>query len=774
MAIDFGNTIMEGGIAPSVQVQSPVEDNSGAILAKGLAPVAGAVGGIVGSIFKANQEDATAKVLTQYENEHLDLADMVDQGMDPNEARIRARALRREYLANFPSLQSEFDKIWSNFAGPNGLGHVVIEGTIDQQIQQARYEEAGKMGYTPEQYDAYQAMVNQAKALEIQLGIIKSQGGIVTESMRNQSIQVMTGLADKAFPAAQAQINQAMAQIEANPAQKAEITAAVVNNIKTDVAQLEHMTGGLGAEYITTPINNLLSTFQEWSAGSVETSTLEAHIKNTQAKYEAMYASDPILGPTIAHYKLLEEIGLSQSPLAMSIYDTDLLRRLKEVGDQNYTLNILGQQPGDQKLVNALNESLSIELTDEAQREVANIYAQIIDGAYIHERSVNDPLGYQDTIEALGSPEATEFFKTHDIPAQHSDKFVDIIGANYQEALLPAISQYWTTTALPIAGPGEVGYGSTDAESRSFPISELLDPVWNGSVVEFVPKEAFANDPRVRQIAQDTNTGNSSIGVPLNNLIRAISNVSGQDAKAVWESQFAGRLFGLGDEGVADRTNRMLDQTSTVSSNPEADIDLTMFQPGTAEFESLVGEGEIDVTTLDPSQFVEPASNPNVNQSIVQKYAGRTLPVSIRNNNMGAISITGDIASSWAARQPGFVGTSPRPANEGGYYAKYATPEHGVGAASKLLEIYGKQGVNTPAAIVRKWSTSTSAHNAYANTLVKYLKQAGFDVQASTSLDLSDPNVRLAILKAKSAHEAGAGQPVYNDAVFKRGVNYQF
>ena len=173
------------------------------------------------------------------------------------------------------------------------------------------------------------------------------------------------------------------------------------------------------------------------------------------------------------------------------------------------------------------------------------------------------------------------------------------------------------------------------------------------------------------------------------------------------------------------------------------------------------------------SSYVDPKKNPSVASEALERFAGKRLPVSIRNNNMGAISITGNIETSWAAKQPGFVGTTKRPAAEGGYYAKFATPEHGVAAASRLLERYGQQGVNTPDAIVKKWSTDTKAHGAYARTLAKYLNEAGIKADTTTALDLSDPKTRMAILKAKSAHESGAGKPVYADAVFERGAYYR-
>lgn len=170
------------------------------------------------------------------------------------------------------------------------------------------------------------------------------------------------------------------------------------------------------------------------------------------------------------------------------------------------------------------------------------------------------------------------------------------------------------------------------------------------------------------------------------------------------------------------------------------------------------------------SSFLEPSVGTGIVSSIFDKYAGRRLPVSIRNNNMGAISITGNIDSSWAASMPGFVGTSPRPANEGGYYAAYATPEHGVFAASELLRKYGRGGTDTPMEIVSKWSADRTAWGNYADTLVRYLKGEGINAGRNTELNLEDARVREAILKGKSHYESGAGMPVYQEGVFERGI----
>lgn len=172
---------------------------------------------------------------------------------------------------------------------------------------------------------------------------------------------------------------------------------------------------------------------------------------------------------------------------------------------------------------------------------------------------------------------------------------------------------------------------------------------------------------------------------------------------------------------------------------------------------------------LSTTEFMDPRTSGKLRPEILERYQDQKLPVSIRNNNMGAVSLA-DESNTFVTGMAGFIGMTPRPADEGGYYAKFATPEHGIAAASKNLENYQTKNINTPSLIVRKWARDGNQN--YINTVVSYLNQAGYDVNANTQLDLSDPKIRMAILKGKSAFESGAGIPVYNDEVFEAGVNY--
>lgn len=174
-----------------------------------------------------------------------------------------------------------------------------------------------------------------------------------------------------------------------------------------------------------------------------------------------------------------------------------------------------------------------------------------------------------------------------------------------------------------------------------------------------------------------------------------------------------------------------------------------------------------DLASISSTTFVEPLTSGKVAPEVVAKYEGKTpgkVPISIRANNMGAISIFND--DNWVTALPGYVGKVARPANEGGYYAKFATPEAGVHAASILLERYGKAGTDTPMEIVKRWSADPNAWAGYAKTIAQFTG-AGIN----DTLDLSDPHVRKMVLMAQSQYESGVGRPVYNEDVFDTGVN---
>lgn len=161
------------------------------------------------------------------------------------------------------------------------------------------------------------------------------------------------------------------------------------------------------------------------------------------------------------------------------------------------------------------------------------------------------------------------------LTAANQDKVSAILSENYDSVLFPAVSSFWKDTDVSTLESIRFTDTGTTQERVTGSVSSFLDPVWNGSAVEFVPKEAYKDNAEVIKLANDINIGPSSIGVPLNNLINAHANLTNTDPKVIWEQQFAGRVFGLGPDGkpveapIADRVNAALDSISGTSKSLE-------------------------------------------------------------------------------------------------------------------------------------------------------------------------------------------------------------
>lgn len=113
-----------------------------------------------------------------------------------------------------------------------------------------------------------------------------------------------------------------------------------------------------------------------------------------------------------------------------------------------------------------------------------------------------------------------------------------------------------------------------------------------------------------------------------------------------------------------------------------------------------------------------------------------------RNNNPGNIEY-GDFAIRMGA-----IGSDGR-------FAIFPSPEHGLRAASELLQLYGRQGVNSVRSIVNKWSNpkeDPTGNRSYIDLVSKQLGGADPDRR----LDLEDPKTLANLLYGIVNKELGS------------------
>lgn len=121
---------------------------------------------------------------------------------------------------------------------------------------------------------------------------------------------------------------------------------------------------------------------------------------------------------------------------------------------------------------------------------------------------------------------------------------------------------------------------------------------------------------------------------------------------------------------------------------------------------------------------------------------GGAEPRGIRNNNPGNIE-----NGSFAARQPGYTGAESK-----GRFATFETPQAGITAAQNLLDVYGRQGINTVQGVINRWAPPSDKNDttSYANTVAAKLGLA-----PDAQIDLADPGMRAKLSRAMFVVENG-------------------
>ena len=135
-----------------------------------------------------------------------------------------------------------------------------------------------------------------------------------------------------------------------------------------------------------------------------------------------------------------------------------------------------------------------------------------------------------------------------------------------------------------------------------------------------------------------------------------------------------------------------------------------------------------------------------------------TLPDGRRVPMYAGAAIGASPANVGAPAGLGLTSNNPGNLQPNGREAAYANPTAGILAASSNLDSYAKQGVNTLGGIISKWAPQYDQNGKQINDTQSYIadvsKRLG-GVDPSQPLNLSDPNVKGAVLEAMFQHENG-------------------
>src|SRR5690606_22689856 len=227
------------------------------------------------------------------------------------------------------------------------------------------------------------------------------------------------------------------------------------------------------------------------------------------------------------------------------------------------------------------------------------------------------------------------------IPSNSVTPVTNLIREYYEVPLLEAVAQRWDGVNISLRGSTQA---DALVEGQDSPINigtpnSAIDVIWVGDGVRFVRYPGYGNNLAVRSAAENLNNGDNQIAGPLNTLIRAQAHLAGHNNyQSIWEQNFAGRLFGIGEQTTADRVNQMLDNGYTAPAG-EAATALEALEPFSAGIEQ-------NVVGTEGNWYVDPQQGRNTLASL---SSPTNLTLADFNNDFQRIN---DIVTSTYAEDP--------------------------------------------------------------------------------------------------------------------------
>lgn len=587
--VDFGATQFEGGIVPETVEQAPVVDQSGEVMARGLQNPLATIASAAGSIFNSMQQNQNDLITANFSQSLSSLAEAVEQGaISGAAARTRARALYSQTIADNPSMASDLTQLYTTLTGGRIAGYV-DSGSEIEQAHIERQQAAIRAGFPDMQsYDLFQSAANNLAHVDNVYGLNEAYRNENEAQYQYDTTQALRGVARTSIPWVNNRINLAMQELQ-NGVDPAEVIASLRSDYTAESASILGIAQDVDAEWVLDPINRIIENFEQMATGAITTEVYEAQIARDQAVFELSMRADPEIGPIL---QTMDIVGENFPSLQQQLFGP-VVGKLGRMLEGRATDLLDGTESASvtlQMFQGQINEFLVSDQTDAQRSQLANQLNGFLNSA----RNTGDLQGPQGLRDYMGVLSSEQFYELTNIlggiPSSSVAPVENAIREYYEGPLLEAVAQRWdgVNIALGQNVQSDALVGGQDEAIPTGTPNSALDVIWSGDGVRFVPKPGYENNLGVRSAAEGLNNGSNSIAGPLNTLIRAQAHIAGHNNyQQIWENNFAGRLFGIGEETTSDRVNQMLDSTGSVG-NSETATALQALEPFTSGIEQNV------------------------------------------------------------------------------------------------------------------------------------------------------------------------------------------
>lgn len=606
---DFSIANIEGPSASPVTPVEPVQKSSG-VSALGLVGSAFDLGE---RLYTANKKRKAAGVIAAFEATQLKLADAVDLGaISSKEARLKMRANYASFVANNPTLVSEFAASQKNIITTTGLGKIVAEGTPAEQAQAEINKKATLGGWvkpwmTPEEqekasqdYVAFEKAKSDLLHDQAQLSYDtskltqeKTQIELENAKRKEASRVALAKFADAAYPRFSSDLDEIKSQVDAGRLSRED--ALLEMDRKWD--EIQEVTTGVGAEggseyltALTNPMKTKYESMKKFISGEISIQQLENQSKVNIAKRKLLITANPKMAQFVAVSQLLPNMPVSLTP-DLNLRAIEMLKMGTEGTkvnpldpDKDSVKNYLDVIKGNMEVMSKEGGTTSAEAKGELDKNILSI----LKGVKAYSLAYENPQDFNLIVDFFASNQFYEYTsKAGGVPVELAVQAKEVLQAEYESQVVPLLQRRYDSTVLsvedksrpitatpsPFMEPLTVSY-----EANTTPLPKVITPVFSGGAMYFK-----ASKPEARQAADKLN---KEVAPIVNRLIKMSAHLEGgKDYKKVFEDNYQA-IFGLPQEGKTGNTDGTTDKVLSELSAKE----------GVGDKVTSVKTGELGVT----------------------------------------------------------------------------------------------------------------------------------------------------------------------------------
>lgn len=606
---DFSIANIEGPSASPVTPVEPVQKSSG-VSALGSVGSAFDLGE---RLYTANKKREAAGVIAAFEATQLKLADAVDLGaISSKEARLKMRANYASFVANNPTLVSEFAASQKNIITTTGLGKIVAEGTPAEQAQAEINKKATLGGWvkpwmTPEEqekasqdYVAFEKAKSDLLHDQAQLSYDtskltqeKTQIELENAKRKEASRVALAKFADAAYPRFSSDLDEIKSQVDAGRLSRED--ALLEMDRKWD--EIQEVTTGVGAEggseyltALTNPMKTKYESMKKFISGEISIQQLENQSKVNIAKRKLLITANPKMAQFVAVSQLLPNMPVSLTP-DLNLRAIEMLKMGTEGTkvnpldpDKDSVKNYLDVIKGNMEVMSKEGGTTSAEAKGELDKNILSI----LKGVKAYSLAYENPQDFNLIVDFFASNQFYEYTsKAGGVPVELAVQAKEVLQAEYESQVVPLLQRRYDSTVLsvedksrpitatpsPFMEPLTVSY-----EANTTPLPKVITPVFSGGAMYFK-----ASKPEARQAADKLN---KEVAPIVNRLIKMSAHLEGgKDYKKVFEDNYQA-IFGLPQEGKTGNTDGTTDKVLSELSAKE----------GVGDKVTSVKTGELGVT----------------------------------------------------------------------------------------------------------------------------------------------------------------------------------